>query len=322
MKNAIAFRLLTTIAIILFVVIYFTPIWQVTLQPIVPPEGVPINIHVNGPFNGAQPKEIVEDCDEVLLFVHEMDILAHFVGMYPTSAGAPIMRVLSQFLFAFLIVLLIAFMISGRKLQAAALSVGFGAIVIWGYLTLFTPGGATWLSEGYQQFLQCDMDLDAKDMQDWSGIQAMQEGFRDAIGRWPRPDSTRATVEEKVNFITTAAYVVIGILIIGMLVLIVGLLWKKVSSFVYWLLGIIPILLPVFFVIVYAGWLYWAGHTLGGGQIQIAPFMPPVIGEAMVAKFKVTNFPLYGFGLMILSSVLLIIATSLRLKQLRESSDD
>jgi len=74
-----------------------------------------------------------------------------------------------------MIVMLVAFMMSGRKFQATTLTVGFSIIVVWAYITLFTPGGVTWMSEGYQQVLQTSMDMEREEFQDWSGFHAMQK---------------------------------------------------------------------------------------------------------------------------------------------------
>jgi hypothetical protein len=316
MRKAIIFRLLTTVAIFLIIAIYFSPIWWVRLDAPVYPNGVPINFHANGIFNGRLVEE-GEACDKTMYWVHEMDVLNHFVGMYPTGTPAPIERALSQFLFAFLIILLITFMISGRKLQAATLSVGFSIIVAWGYLTLFTPGGVTWMSSGYQQFVQCYIDVEPEEIQDWNGFYTMQESYRTSLNKTTQ---SRTKTTRMVNMMVTVAYVVIGVLIVGILFFIMGIIWK--NNLFYWLLVIIPILLPVFFVLDYAGWLWWVGHNLQpDAAFTLKPFMPTVLGESMVASFTTHSYPHYGYGLMMLSSVLLIFVGLLRRKQLREDSE-
>jgi hypothetical protein len=166
MGKAIIFRVLTTIAIALLIVIYFSPIWWVSLKaPNYPPEafpdGVRIHFHIDGVFNGCQKRDTDEiDEEEALNCVHEMDTINHYVGMYPIASGGPIERALSQFLFAYLILLLFTFMVSGSKFQAATFTLGCGVILVWAYMTLFTPGGITMMSEGYQQVLQHSMDME------------------------------------------------------------------------------------------------------------------------------------------------------------------
>ncbi|MEN8215089.1 MAG: hypothetical protein ABFS56_01670 [Pseudomonadota bacterium] len=319
MGKAILFRLLTTIAILILIVIYFSPIWWVSLKapnypPASFPDGVRIHFHINGVFNGCQKRDTDEIYEEEALnCVHEMDTINHYVGMYPIASGGPIERALSQFLFAFLILLLLTFMVSGSKFQAATFAVGCGVIVVWAYMTLFTPGGVTLMSEGYQQVLQQSMDMDREEFQDWSGFYALTENFRDTLGMYFRDT---AKIAEKVSVLTTATYVVIGALIASMFVFIVGLLWK--NKLFYWPLVIIPILLPAFFIIEYAGWLWWFGHNLNEmGAFTLKPFMPTVFGDGKVAQFSTHSYPHYGFGLMMLSSVLLLLAGLIRRKQLR-----
>jgi hypothetical protein len=324
MGKSIIFRLLTVTAIASIVLIYFSPIWWVSLKaPNYPPEafpdGVRIHFHIDGVFNGCQKRESEEIYEEEALnCVHEMDTINHYVGMYPIASGGPIERTLSQFLFAFMIVMLVAFMMSGRKFQATALTVGFSIIVVWAYITLFTPGGVTWMSEGYQQVLQTSMDMERKEFQDWSGFHAMHKNYQDTLGMYFR-DTVK--IQKRVDILTIAAYVVIGLLIASMLIFIIGILWK--NRLFYWLLVIIPILLPAFFVLEYAGWLWWFGHNLNEmGAFTLKPFMPTVFGDGKVAQFTTHSYPHYGFGLMMLSSVLLLLASLLRRKQLWEANKD
>jgi hypothetical protein len=317
MRKAILFRLLIIIAISLIVMSYFSPIWWVSLKaPNYPPEafpdGVRIHFHVNGVFNGCQvynPPEMLEE--EPLDCVHEMDTINHYIGMYPIASGGPIERALSNFLFAFLIVLLTAFMVSKPSWQATWLGIGFSLIVIWMTITFFTPGGVTWMSKGYQQILQSNLELEPAEFQKWNGLEAMLASYRNSSGQYFREP---IEIEKRVNILATATYVIIGILITSMLLFIVGVLWK--NNWFYWLLIIIPILLPVFFVLEYAGWLWWFGHHLNEmGAFTIKPFMPTVFGDGKVAQFSTYSYPHYGFGLMVLSSVMLIFAALLRRKQ-------
>ncbi len=321
MTKAIAFRLFTTIAILTIVAIFFSPIWWVSLKaPNYPPEafpdGVRIHFHINGVFNGCQKRDIEEvHEEEALNCVHEMDTINHYVGMYPIASGGILERTLSQFLFTFLITMLIAFMVSERRLQASTLAIGFGIIVAWAYITLFTPGGIKFMSDGYKQTLQTSMDVEPQEIQDWDGLQAMEKNYRDSLGMYFREP---AKIEKRTNLLITAAYVVVGILLVSMLGFIVGILWK--NKLFYWLLLIIPIFLPVFFILEYAGWLWWFGHNLNDiAAFSLKPFMPTVFGDGKVAQFSTHSYPHYGFGLMMLSSILLIIAGLTRRKQLAES---
>ena len=318
MGKAIFLRLLIIIAIFLIVMSYFSPIWWVSLKaPNYPPEafpdGVRIHFHVNGVFNGCKvynPPEIMEE--EPLDCVHEMDTINHYIGMYPIASGGPIERALSNFLFAFLIVLLIAFMVVKSRCQAIILGIGFSAIVVWMTITLFTAGGVTWMSKGYQQILQSNLAIEAEELQKWSGLEAMLASYRENLGQYFREP---VEIEKRVNILAWATYIVIGILITSMIIFIMGILWK--NNWFYWLLVIIPILLPLFFVLEYAGWLWWFGHNLNEmGAFTVKPFMPTVFGEGKVAQFSTYSYPHYGFGLMVLSSGMLSFAALLRRQQI------
>jgi hypothetical protein len=318
MGKAIFLRLLIIIAIFLIVMSYFSPIWWVSLKaPNYPPEafpdGVRIHFHVNGVFNGCKvynPPEIMEE--EPLDCVHEMDTINHYIGMYPIASGGPIERALSNFLFAFLIVLLIAFMVVKSRCQAIILGIGFSAIVVWMTITLFTAGGVTWMSKGYQQILQNNLAMEPEEIQKWNGLEAMLASYRESLGQYFREP---IEIEKRVNLLTIATYIIIGLLITSMLIFIMGILWK--NNWFYWLLVIIPILLPLFFVLEYAGWLWWFGHNLNEmGAFTVKPFMPTVFGEGKVAQFSTYSYPHYGFGLMVLSSVMLSFAALLRRQQI------
>ena len=319
MGKSILFRLLTTIAIGLIVVIYFLPIWWVSLKaPNYPPEafpdGIRIHFHIDGVFNGCE-KRVSEEIHvgEGLDCLHEMDTINHYVGMYPIASGGIIERTLSQFLFSFLIVLLIVFMLSGRKLQASALTIGFSIIIAWSYVTLFTSGGIKYMSPGYQHALQMSMDMDLDEFQDWSGMQALEENYQDSLGMYFRD---RVKIEKQTKVLLKVFNVIVGILLFSMLFIIGGIILK--NSLFYWLLLIIPIALPVFFIFEYAGWLWWFGHTLHElGAFTLKPFMPTVLGDGKVAQFSTHSYPHYGFFLMLLSSIFLAFAGLIRKKQLR-----
>ncbi|MBF0256873.1 MAG: hypothetical protein HQL47_10550 [Gammaproteobacteria bacterium] len=117
---------------------------------------------MNGVFNGCkllQKEEITED--EALDCVHEMDTINHYVGMYPIAAGGPIERGFSQFLVAFLGVMLLGFVCTQPKMRVGILAVGFSAIAIWMYLTFYTGNGFRLMNEGYIQAMMSSLDQDA-----------------------------------------------------------------------------------------------------------------------------------------------------------------
>jgi len=94
--------ILSIIAIGLLGAIFYSPVWWVSLTaPNYPaesfPDGVRIQFHINGVFNGCKKQDKVEITeDEALDCVHEMDTINHYVGMYPIAAGGPVERGFGQ----------------------------------------------------------------------------------------------------------------------------------------------------------------------------------------------------------------------------------
>ncbi|MBP8024482.1 MAG: hypothetical protein KAY71_03590, partial [Chromatiaceae bacterium] len=100
------------------------------------------------------------------------------------------------------------------------------------------------------------------------------------------------------------------------------LLWgaRKSSGLLYWFLIIAPLALPLFFIIDYAAWLWWYGHTLSDmGAFTVKPFMPTVFGDGKVAQFATHSYPALGFGLMVLLSAVLAVLALVKRKGMREA---
>ncbi len=86
----------------------------------------------------------------------------------------------------------------------------------------------------------------------------------------------------------------------------------------FWLLALIPALLPVFFIMEYAGWLWWYGHSMNAmGAFSLKAFMPTVFGQGKVAQFTTLSYPHYGYGLIVVFSIVTILAILIRRKGLR-----
>ena len=70
------------------------------------------------------------------------------------------------------------------------------------------------------------------------------------------------------------------------------------------LLMFIPVLLPVFFIIDYAYWLYWFGHNLHDwGAFSVKPFMPTLFGDGKLAQFTTHSYPAIGFYMLVVISI-------------------
>jgi hypothetical protein len=107
-------------------------------------------------------------------------------------------------------------------------------------------------------------------------------------------------------------------LIVVMLIVIVGV--AKIRPFSL-LLALVPSLLPVFFVITYAGWLWFFGHNMHPwGAFTVKPFMPTVFGEGKVAQFSTYSYPYWGYAMLLLVMACLLLALLIRRKQMREGT--
>jgi len=365
---------LSIASLLLLVVIYYTPIWWVALTaPNYPeeafPDGVRINFHMNGVFNGCskiEKEEIVEE--EALDCVHEMDTINHYVGMYPIAAGGPIERGLSQFLFVLLALMIIGFAVKNTKVRVAIMGVGYAVLTIWMYMTLYGGNGFTLLNEGYVSAMVTYLDQDATDKtvsnedenstlaalrrsleasgitvekteeqkakeemrknqsekerlveqlqityqkdfekgfvkEEWDGsaLQVMVWHYGKTLGRY---FNKKEEIQPMVKTLTIAINVVFFGLVGAMIFLVY--IATKPTSILFWLLVAVPAALPIFFVIDYAAWLWWYGHTLNDmGAFSVKPFMPTVFGVGKVAQFSTYSYPNLGYFLILINSVIL-----------------
>ena len=219
--------------------------------------------------------------------VHEMNTINHYVGMYPIATGAPVEKPLAKFFFGFFAVMLLAFAMPGKKARLMTLTAGFIAVAAWMIVDQFVLGR---LESHVQAYMQ-ESGTFFKDM--------------DRIKVWG----------DNVRNISMA--VIIGLIVI-MGIVIAGV--ARIRSFQL-LLALVPALLPVYFVITYAGWLWFFGHNMHPwGAFTVKAFMPTVFGEGKVAQFSTFSYPYWGYGLLVLIFVCLMLALLIRRKQLREGS--
>ena len=312
---------LTLVALVAIVVAYFSPIWWVSLTapnypPDAFPDGIRIHFHFDGVYNGCkaarkgsqQAGEIIEkdlghdderfnpildknkdvnkdaaglDC------VHEMNTINHYVGMFPIATGAPVEKPLAKFFFGFFAVMLVAFAVTQKKLRMAILTVGFTAVAAWAIVDQYVLGHLAAHVEEY---------------------------VREAGTFFKEPDKIKVWGDN----VTNITGMVIAGMIIAMIIVVLGV-WK-IRGFEL-LLALVPALLPVFFVIEYAGWLWFFGHNMHPwGAFTVKPFMPTVFGEGKVAQFSTFSYPYWGYALLLLAFASLMLALLLRRKQLREQA--
>ena len=150
---------------------------------------------------------------------------------------------------------------------------------------------------------------------EWTGTgrQVMAWHYEKALGRWfNNPEVNLPMVAN----VTLAADALFWVIIAGMIFLVFA---GRNNGLLHWLLIVVPLALPLFFLMEYAAWLWWYGHTLNEmGAFTLKPFMPTVFGQGKVAQFKTHSYPAIGFGLMMLMAAMLAFAALVRRKQLIE----
>jgi len=155
----------------------------------------------------------------------------------------------------------------------------------------------------------------AGERQEWdgSGKQMLAWHYGKSLGRYfNEPEQIRPMVAN----MTVAAHVVFWGLVAAMLLLVWGA--RRSKGFFYWLLVLVPMALPVFFIIEYSAWLWWYGHRLNEmGAFTVKPFMPTVFGDGKVAQFATHSYPYTGFFLMLALTAVLAVLALLRRKQLK-----
>lgn len=320
-KPNLLVAVLTGIALAAMVAAYFAPIWWVSLTaPNYPkdafPDGIRIHFHFDGVYNGCKAagkgsrmaeeiiqKDLAHDDERYnpvldkekkvdkgaqgLDCVHEMNTINHYVGMFPIATGAPVEKPLAKFFFAFFATMMLAFAVTRKKLRLVVLGAGFAATAAWMIVDQYVLGHLAAHVEEY---------------------------VREAGTFFKEPERIKAWGDN----VTLVSHVVIAGLIVVMGVVIAGV--AKIRGFQL-LLALVPALLPVYFVITYAAWLWFFGHNLHPwGAFTVKPFMPTVFGEGKVAQFSTYSYPYWGYALLLLLFAALMLALLIRRKQLREGA--
>ncbi|MBF0279701.1 MAG: hypothetical protein HQM13_18025 [SAR324 cluster bacterium] len=87
----------------------------------------------------------------------------------------------------------------------------------------------------------------------------------------------------------------------------------------WWLLGLIPALMPWYYLGFYSYWLYWFGHNLHDyGAFKVKPFMPTVFGDGKVAQFVTHSYPAPGFYILLASFGFLGLSVLVKRRALKE----
>jgi hypothetical protein len=314
--------ILTLVGLATLIAAYFAPVWWVSLTaPNYPkdafPDGIRIHFHFDGVYNGCKAagkgtrmadEVLQKDLDhtverynpvldknknvnkdaEGLDCVHEMNTINHYVGMFPIATGAPVEKPMAKFFFGFFTVMLLGFLVPEGRKRVLALAAGFAGVAAWMLVHQYAMGQLEAHVANYVQ---------------------------EAGTFFKEPDKIKVW-GDNVRAITHG---VVAGLIASMVIIVAGV--AKLRGFSL-LLVLVPAMMPVFFVIEYAGWLWFFGHNLHPwGAFTVKPFMPTVFGEGKVAQFSTYSYPYYGYGLLLLSSACLILAALLRRRQWREGGE-
>ena len=310
---------LTLISLICLIAAYFAPIWWVSLTaPNYPedafPDGIRIHFHFDGVYNGCKAagkgtrmaneiiqKDLAHDDERYnpvldaeknvdkgaqgLDCVHEMNTINHYVGMFPIATGAPVEKPLAKFFFGFFAVMMIAFAMTKKKARVATLAIGFAAVAAWAIVDQFVLGHLASHVDAY---------------------------MAEAGTFFKEPDKIKVWGDNVTLYSKVAIFGLIAVMVV------VVAATALIRPFQL-LLALVPALLPLYFVITYAGWLWFFGHNLHPwGAFTVKPFMPTVFGEGKVAQFSTFSYPYWGYGLLMVIFVCLILALLIRRKQLRE----
>ena len=312
---------LTLVALVAMVAAFFAPIWWVSLTaPNYPkdafPDGIRIHFHFDSVQNGCRAtgtgsrmagetmqadmgpdsgryNPILDAAQDVnknatgLDCVHEMNTINHYVGMFPIATGAPVERPMAKYFFGMFAVMLLGFITPAGRKRTLVLSAGFLAVAAWTVTEQLVLGHLAAHVKHYIEAAATFFNEPAK-LQVWG------------------------------NNVTLYTQIAMGGMIAAMVILVVGV--ARWPSFSLLLVGV-PALLPLFFVIEYAGWLWFFGHNMHPwGAFTVKPFMPTLFGEGKVAQFSTYSYPYWGYGLLMVTFACLAVAMLLRRKQLRETA--
>ncbi len=206
-RRGIVFRVLVLIAAGLIAASFFAPAWWVSLKaPNYPeatfPDGIRIHFHMDSVRNGCQIRTSQEvEEDEALDCVHEMDTINHYVGMYPIASGGPVEKAYAPFLFAFLVVMALAFAAPGRKSRLAISVLGYGAIAAWMGMTMYMPGGVKYQSKGYLQGMVVSLGLDTKETGDDSNLAPIVRQLKESMAKTQEAEAAVVEPESRAALI-------------------------------------------------------------------------------------------------------------------------
>jgi hypothetical protein len=184
-------------------------------------------------------------------------------------------------------VALLGFALANQKARVVVLGAGFTAVSAWMFVDLFGRG----------------LLNDAVTSYTHEAAKYFNEAEK--IAHWG----------EQLRSISTG--IAVGLVVVMGLLTFASWKWRGFQL----VLGIVPALLPVFFVGAYAAWLWFFGHNMHPwGAFTLKPFMPTVFGDGKVAQFSTHSYPHQGFAVLAAMTVLLVIAVVRRRGELLDAA--
>jgi hypothetical protein len=160
--------------------------------------------------------------------------------------------------------MLLGFMATQKKHQLTILAAGFTAVAAWMVIDQLAMGQLEVFATHYYNEAKTFFNQP------------------DVLDKW-KANLILATKVSMAGMVAAMAIILLGV-------------WK-IPNFQL-LLALVPAMLPVFFVIDYAGWLWFFGHNMHPwGAFTVKPFMPTVFGEGKVAQFSTFSYPYWGYAL-------------------------
>ncbi len=162
-------------------------------------------------------------------------------------------------------------------------------------------------------------EMHVAEPEEWvgNGSQMVAWHYQKSLGKYFRDQEVLRPMVAKIK--NAGSIVFWGVMVIMVFLLVMG---RKPKGPVNWMLILIPIGLPVYFVVEYVTWLWWYGHNMNSmGAFTLKPFTPTAFGQGKVAQFTTNSYPEYGFWMIVVFAVLLAVAAYLR-KQEQQSDED
>ena len=215
-----------------------------------------------------------------------MNTINHYVGMYPIATGAPVEKPLAKFFFGFFAVMMLAFTMSKKKPRLMVLTAGFVAVAAWMIVDQFVLGH---LESHVQAYMQESGTFfkDPERIKEWGDN--VRNHFHGRHFRSDRRHGHRHRRGRENSPLPVASGA-----------------------------GARPVARVFSSSPTPAGCGSSATTCTRGAPLPSSPSCRPCFGEGKVAQFSTFSYPYWGYGLLVIIFVCMMLALLIRRKQLRE----